>query len=325
MLWFIFAIILFIATAILFVAAQAYKGSRDYPNSTTGCRIAGAVVGVLAIVCLFGSLMRSVPARSIGVPTTFGSVGATMGPGLHFPVNPFSSVNIVPETIQTDVFKQGGGTGTEKSENSCITVRIGGQQQACLDATIQWRILDTGAPSLFKDFNGTTATLDLTDQSGFIGTIASNVVVREFEQVVNNVLGDYNPIEDVSATVTGKSNSEFSKFDPIIEQQMQQDLKGRVQIISLFTPFLHYDPTTQARINSVATQFADTAIAEQEIQTNTEQALANSKIGSSLSSQQLQYQCLTITESALKEGDTLPVGWNCFGGSSTGVAVTPGK
>jgi SPFH domain / Band 7 family len=321
--WFIFAILLGVVAIALLGAAAITKSNKssDYPNAPLWLLLGGVLVGFVAVLCLFGSMFRSVPARNIGVPSAFGSVGTTYGPGVHFPVAPWTSMNIIPETIQTTVFKQ-TPTG---DENDCITVRIGGQQQACLDATIQWRIEDTGAPALYKDYNGTSATVDVADTSGLLGTVASNVVVRELEQVVNNTLGDYNPIEDVSSSITG-SASQFSLFDPQILRQMQADLKGRVQVLTLFTPFLHYDPTTQARINSVATQYADTAIAKEELATNQAQSAANHAIASSVSNDPsvLTYQCLTLTETALKDGDSLPIGWNCFGGD-TGIAASVGK
>ena len=71
--------------------------------------------------------------------------------------------------------------------DDCLQVRVGGQQSACADITIQWQILPS-AGSLFSDY---------ANQGDLMAEVQNAVVIRELKQVVNEMLGDYNPITDV--------------------------------------------------------------------------------------------------------------------------------
>ena len=310
MVLFIFGLILLVAAGITLVRAS---------GSAAGItRVVASIVLVIGLLMFIFSFVRSVPTRSVGVPTSFGKVEPSIRPGIHFKA-PWTSVNIMDETIQTTTFEG----------KNCLTVRIGGQQTACLDVTIQWRILDSGAAGLFSDYNGSgsfntsnSVTPSTVVPGGIMGNITDAVVIRELEQVVNEVLGDYNPIQDVSTNTTA-GNSEFSTFGPKVLKQMRSDLSGRITVANVLMPLLRYDTATQSRLNQIQQQFGQTAIANQEIQTNEAQAKANAAIKSSVSTQQLQYQCLQIAQDAIKAGDnTVQPGW-CFG--SSGVIANTGS
>ena len=316
--WFIVAIILVVAAVACALASFA-ADSRT--NTPLGLRIATGVLAVLAVLVFILSGLREVPTRSVGVPTSFGKVESTLTPGIHWKA-PWTTVNILDETIQTTTF----------DGKNCLTVRIGGQQTACLDVTIQWRIEDAGAPGLFNDYNGSGSANSASSEQpsstipgGIMGNITDAVVIRELEQTANQVLGDYNPVQDVAAN-TGAGNSQFSTFGPVVFRDMRRDLAGRIQVLNVLMPLLRYDSATQTRLNQIQQQYGATAIAQQEIATNQAQAKANAAIGNSVSTNPgvLEYQCLTVTQDALKAGDTLPAGWNCTGSASS-LALNTGK
>lgn len=319
MVWFIFAIILGVAAVICGLLSLA-KFDDEFPNAKLGFRISAGVTLALAVLLFALSGMREVPTRAVGVPTAFGRVESTLRPGIHWKA-PWTTVNILDETIQTTTFEGCQGqfcTGTSPVRGDCLEVRIGGQQTACLDVTIQWRILDSGAPGLFNDYNGQGTSI--------MNAITDAVVVRELKQVTNEVLGDYNPIQDVSLNATA-GNSQFSTFGPKVLAQMRSDLKGRITVVNVLMPLLRYDSDTQSRLNQIQQQFGETAIAQQEVQTNQAQAKANSAIASSVSTNPavLQYECLQITQDAIKAGYTgLPANWSCTGSGSQ-LAVNAGK
>jgi regulator of protease activity HflC (stomatin/prohibitin superfamily) len=299
MVWFVIAIIL----AVVAICALIYGLAAD--EKAGGIALA-VLCGVLAFGVFLISISREVPTRSVGVPTAFGKVEPPLRPGVHFGVAPWTKVNILDETIQTTTFEG----------KDCLDVRIGGQQTACLDATIQWRVLDSGASGLFNDYNG--------DGPSIMSAITDAVVIRELKQTVNNVLGDYNPIQDVAANATA-GNSQFSTFGPVVLRDMRTDLTGRVQVLNVLMPLLRYDNATQQRLNQIQQQYGETAIAKQQIITNEAQNEANSKISASLSHDPgvLQYQCLQIAQTAIKAGDSsVQPGW-CFG--SSGVIANTGK
>jgi regulator of protease activity HflC (stomatin/prohibitin superfamily) len=267
----------------------------------------GVLAIILALVIFFGAGFKEVPVKTVGVVTAFGHIDGFMGPGIHH-TWPWKTVNLLPETIQTTTF-EGGFT----KAGSCLglDVRIGGQQQGCLDATIQWQVRDSAADTLFNNYN--TGGSVLAD-------ISNAVVVREFKVAVNDVLGDYNPIQDVSLN-SAAGNSQFSTFGPKIEALMKRDIGSEITVRTVLVPFLHYDNATQARLNAIQQQYGNTAIAQQEIKTNQAQSQANAAIARSVASPNVLFQeCLNITELAVKSGVTMDTGWNCFGGSALALS-----
>jgi hypothetical protein len=104
---------------------------------------------------------------------------------------------------------------------------------------------------------------------------------------------------------------------------MRADIGNRVQVLNLLLPLAHYDPSTQARLNTIQHQYAATAIARQQIQTNKEQARANGQIAKSVSHDPavLVHECLNIVANAANTGYQLPVGFTCIPGN-TSLALT---
>lgn len=298
MVWAVFAGILLLVAIGLGIAAAA---DSDYAKGYTGAAVG---VLVLSFLVFFGGGFKEVPVKTVGVVTAFGHIDGFYGPGMHH-TWPWKTVNYLPETIQTTTFE-----GGFDSSGVCqgLDVRIGGQQQGCLDATIQWQVRDSAADTLFNNYN---------TGGDVLGDIQNAVVIREFKVAVNQVLGDYNPIQDVSLN-SGAGNSQFSTFGPKIEQLMKKDIGAEIVVRTVLVPFLHYDAATQARLNSIQQQYGDTAIAEQQIKTNEAQSLANAAISKSVANNPdvLVQECLSIVQLAVKDNYTLPAGFNCIGSNS---------
>jgi regulator of protease activity HflC (stomatin/prohibitin superfamily) len=312
--WFIIAIILAVAGIVAVFAAPLNKDYKGVWRIT-----GGALIGVALLLFVISGL-KEVPTKSIGVATSFGSVdGQPLGPGIHETWSPWKHVNVLDETIQTTTFEGCQGqfcTGTDPQRGNCLEVRIGGQQTACLDVTIQWRIRDSAADGLFSDY---------ANSGPIMPEITNAVVVRELKQVVNEEMGDYNPIQDVSVNGTS-GNSQFSSFGAKVKAQMVSDIGNRIQVVSVLMPLLRYDSTTQSRLNTIQQQYASTAIAQQQIQTNEAQSTANSKLGTP-STAVLEQECLSIVETAVKDGGAsqLPAGFSCFGSDASSLALNSGK
>ncbi len=316
MFWFVASLLLLVAGILTGAYGVLVKSNRTAEGSGAGAFGISATLVVIGVIILGLSTVREVPTKSVGVPTSFGRVEAPMLPGLHWFNAPWTKVNILPVTIQTTVFsgQHLAGDQTPPGHN-CLPIRIGGQQQACLNVTIQWQVKDSAAPGLFNDYN--TAGTDI------LSDIRNAVVVRELEQSVNQQMGDYNPIQDVAANATS-GNSQFSTFQPLVLRQMVSEIGSRVKVISIIMPSAIYAGQTQNRLETIQAQYADTAVARQEIITNEALNAANSKLTGSLSANVLAAQCLTITQNAVKtDSHVLPPGWNCMGGS--GALALTGK
>ena len=98
---------------------------------------------------------------------------------------------------------------------------------------------------------------------------------------------------------------------------MRTDIGGEgIDVLSVVLFPLTFDGQTQARLNQLQQQVAQTRIAQQAELTNAAQAKANAELTSSTSTVSLQQQCLTDLADMVKNGQTVPVGFNCGLGSS---------
>jgi regulator of protease activity HflC (stomatin/prohibitin superfamily) len=253
-------------------------------------RATGGVVAALFslgvfLTFLFGG-MQTVPVKSIGVPQEFGTItGGVMNSGIHWTFQPWMSVENVDETVQTTTFEG----------SNALPVRIGGQQTASADATIQWQILPSAAEGLYQDY---------ANHGDLMKTITDAVVVREFKQVVNQVLGDYNPITDVqNVTGTNTATSQFTQFGPEILATMQHDIGNRIKVTSVFLPKIAYDAAVEKALQSIQTANASYAIAVENVKVNQEKAAAYVKLGDPTLAQ-LVAQC--ITEAGANAGQCIP-------------------
>lgn len=304
MVYFIFFILLVLTGIGLFTGGMQmhYTPSRNSDDPRPVLKFFGVAAVVAGSLLFFLGGIRSVPVKAVGVVTSFGQVQGDLRPGFHWEL-PWKTANILDETIQTT---------TWAGKKGCLNIRIGGQQTACLYATIQWQIRDSAAPQLFNNY----------DTSGNVeGAITTAVVVREFEAVVNQVMGDYNPIADVSAN-SQSGNSQFSTFGPLVQAAMKRDIGSQILVRKVIIPFAQYDGSTQARLNTIQQQYAEAAIAKEQITVNDEQAQANAAIGAP-TPQQLSTECYSIVQSAMKTNYKLPATFNCSGGTA-GVVVSGG-
>lgn len=297
--WFILAVILWLAavTAAVSAAFMTESFRRDYQAARPGAVVAAILAAVIGFGLFALGGLKSVPVKNIGVPQAFGAVtGSVFGPGVHETWTPWLHLTDVDETVQTTTFEGG----------NCLTVRIGGQQTACADVTIQWQILPSAADSLFSDY---------ANQGNLMTTITDAVVVRELKQVVNGVLGDYNPITDVQNVVnTNSATSQFSTFGPVILNSMRTDIGNRIRVLTVLMPYIHYDAQVEAKLNAIQQAFANYAIAAENVKVNEEQAAAYVKLGAP-SLNQLISECLTSNVQR-------PTGFQCFPGSAGGLALS---
>lgn len=303
MVWFVLGLILAVVALVGVGAAVLSKPDRSGGNSGRAGGIAVAVIaGVLSFGLLFASATREVPARSVGVPVTVGQIGQSMRPGLHFFQPPWEKVDLINERYQT-VYYDG---------KRCIQVRIGGQQLACWQGSVQYKVRDQAAPGLFASFGNTG---NLTSE------IQYNVVYRSLYAALTHTFADYNPIVDVSKNFTA-GNSQFSQLQPALIADVRHLIGKRIEVSSLLMKNMIYNQTTQNVLERIQQQQGKTAQAQEQIATNREVSLAINKLDSAaLSPAALQYMCYQVTQEAMTIKFQLSQTWNCSGNGSN-FAVT---
>ena len=266
-------------------------------NSRAGGVVVAVLAGILSFSLLLGSSVREVPARSVGVPVTVGHVGGALNPGLHFWQAPWEKVNILNERIQT-VYYDG---------KNCLPVRIGGQQLACWQGSVQYRIFDNAAPGLFNSYGNT---------GNITSEIQNAVVTRNLQAGLTQTFQDYNPIVDVSKSFTA-GNSQFSKFQPKLLDYLHHAIGHRIDVTNLIMKNMIYNSTTQNVLEGIQQQQGKTAQAKESILTNEAQNTANSKLSAqSLTSGVLANICYNTVREAMQIKYQLPAGFNCSGGNA---------
>ena len=305
-------------------------------------KVWSVVGGVFSVILAGGlvllSMFQSVPTKSEGVMTSYGRViGTPYGPGGHL-VDPWRTLVIVQDTIQSDSFSDANGSGPDiqlpsGTHGDCIKVRLGGMNQGCANVQLQTLVNPAAIPELYASYSSYGPNLS-QDVDQF-------VVKRELTTDLNRVLGDYNVIADVAANLTaceqkGQSAcsavtaSQFSQFDPQILSALQKDpeLAGKITVLDVNLQNISFDQTIEDGIKKIQTFYLETVEATQQERTNAAISLANAalvnpKTGQSLTPAILQYDCYQVIAAAIKAGYTgLPATLSCSGSSSNSVLVT---
>ena len=265
--------------------------------------LAAIVLGALTALMLLAASWTQVTTQNIGIITSFGKPTGHLSNGLHFTA-PWVNVTEMDGSIQTDSYTGG----------NCVDVRIGSQQTACVNVSIRWRINPAAADLLFRnyhDFNG----------------VRDSLVTRELATALNQQFSIYNPVASLTSTIPAghPGNPTVAQLAGRVAAQMRREIGSQIEVDNVLIPLITYDTTTQARINSVLAQTAQTDIAQQAIKTAQAQAAANADLAhsaASLSPDVLEQNCLNLVNEAIKANYTLPPGFSCFGGSSVGVIAS---
>jgi regulator of protease activity HflC (stomatin/prohibitin superfamily) len=314
---FILAILLFAGAAVstlIWVATRSNRQQKDWEGAPY---LPGWVPTVVFMVGMFFLIMSSltmVGTKQVGVVTTFNRPTGTMTNGLHVKA-PWQKVTDMDGTIQTDSYVGSGNSG------KCIDIRIGNGSVACIDATIRWRIVPGEADVLFQDYRNQKD--DVND------AIQDSLVKRELTGALNEVYGSYDPL----AAVKGGENIEVDALSQGVQEAMITRVKelgkgtAQVEVLSVTTPLIRLDKTTQEKIDAYQQEVANTRIAEQKQATAEAEAKANEAISASISKDPnvLAYKCLNIMEQMAKSGSSVPAGLYCFPGGNAPVVVPGGK
>lgn len=266
-----------------------------------------AGISLFVAVCLLGfSTIFIVPTREVGVLLTFSKPVGTVGNGLHVKA-PWQSAEDMDAAIQTDNHvEKGGRTSDGQSELSCVTTRIAHQAVACVDVTIRWRIVEDQAANLFQDYRE-------------FGNVRDSLVTRDLNAAVNSVMESYDVL---SVDDKGQSTApELSEVASEVKTQLTGQIGDQIDVMSVIIPVVHFDASTQERVNALQSQIAQTRIAEQAEQTASAQARANRILAQSVSNDPnvLVSKCFDLLNESITKGYPLPAGFSCWGASSAVV------
>lgn len=257
-----------------------------------------ALIGLAAVLFVL-SCVAIVPTREIGIVTSFGRPVDNLSNGLHLKA-PWERVHNLDGTIQTD-----NHTGEH-----CTDIRIGNESTACVDNTIRWRIKLDAGQRLYQDYRE-------------MENIRDSLVTRELKAALNEVLSDYNPLDQIREDEQG--SPDLNQFSEDVTAELSRRVGADVEIKSVILPIIRFDKQTQSKINAYQAEVANTRIAEQREETSKAQARANEALRKSVSNDPnvLVAQCMDILAEMVKNGQDIPINFSCWPGGSGGSIVVP--
>jgi hypothetical protein len=192
--------------------------------------------------------------------------------------------------------------GDGKDGRPCVTVRLANQTTACVDVSVQWNIDDKGVVDLYRQYK--------PREGDVFSNIEENLVQRQATHALNVAFADYDPL----AAIANGSGVPRVKVDDLAAEarKVLSDAVGSgINVRSVTIPVVHFDDTTQSKLNAYAQAIADTRIAQQRELTAQAQKKANDALAGSTDPAVLYQNCLDTTEWLVKEGKTLPPAWSC--------------
>lgn len=295
--------ILFAVVTLIGLIAIAASTEKEGPAAFA------SVAGLLTIVFFVISVITIVPTREIGVVTSFGRPIEALPNGIHTKA-PWHKVHKLDGTIQTD--NHVGPRTRDLEDDTCTDIRLGNESKACVDNTIRWRIKPQAATRLYQDYRE-------------MDNIRDSLVTRELKAALNEVLGDYNPLEQIKAN--DKGAPDLNQFSREVTVEMRKLVGDDVEIKSVILPIIRFDRQTQKKLNSYQAEVANTRIAEQKEQTAKAQAKANAALRESVSNEPnvLVARCLDSLDEMIDKRIKPPIGFSCWPGGSAASVVIPAR
>lgn len=307
---FILALVALVATVVITIMwlnqpkPETKKNSeegRDYysrpaTNNRSTYRMVAQIALVATVLLTVLSSVTMVSTKTVGVETAFGKPsGEPLSNGLHLKA-PWAKVKEFDVAKQVDEF-----TG-----DSCVKVRMAGQTTACVSAVITWRAVSSEANSLYQDYKD-------------FDKVRKTLVENNVKATLSEIFSTYNPLAQVAQGEKIAETPDVSGYADDVQSLLQTAVGGEVEIVSVKTPYISYDDTTQARINELQAEVANTRIAEQRKLTAKAEATANAELAESVGNDPnvLVSKCLDILSTLAKDGKTLPNGFSCWPGTGT--------
>ena len=301
----IFLSLLFLIAVGIAVSAHRWKyepyRGEEKSISWVGYLVA-AVLALVAIAWLLSTVIVSVPTKEIGVVKAFGKPTGELSNGLHTKA-PWETVTNIDAAIQTDNYLNGP---QDQGNDNTIPVRIANQSIAGVEVSVRWRIRPEAATRLYQDYKAFSHVRD-------------SLVTRNLRSALNENFANYNPLLDLQAGKVPQDVLSGVGFN--VNHDLSQKIGDQVDVLSVIIPLVNFDDGTQAKINQFQQAQSDTRIAEQNVKTAHQQALANQELSASLKNDPnvLVARCLDAIKGHL---DQLPIGFSCWpGGSATSVVV----
>ncbi|MCQ0001471.1 prohibitin family protein [Streptomyces sudanensis] len=292
---FVLSILLLIAAVVLYFAGRGGSHLR-FRLGAAGALLAGLVAGVLSCVHVVG-------AYEVGVPVTFGKVGAPMTPGVNA-TSPFATVTTF-STRPVDL---------NLSDKDVVEVRSSQGGVMYAELTVKWAVMPSKAVELYR-------------LAGNEAAIQQRLVFPDSREIVRNVFARHTS-EEGYTSAREKINAEIGEL--IKERLAPRGIDVTTVNLRNVKPSDRLQDQIDRKIQQQqaterAQEAARTATAEAERRRIEAEGIAraNKILNASLSDKVLLNQCIDAFKEAAAKNPVYAV--PCGSGGGTPVIVDGGK
>jgi regulator of protease activity HflC (stomatin/prohibitin superfamily) len=306
-------IVLFLIGLVVFVVARVNIRQQRNALSTVGkgrgalselwklFQFVGAALSVLALFVTGSAFVRIVPANTVGIPTTFGKVGAPLNSGFHITA-PWTEITGFSTRIQELSMLRAADEG-DKSKDDSISVIASGGGSMKVDVTVRFSVAPDQADELFR-------------LAGSIDLIKDRFVRPDTREVVRNIFGEFTAEQGysterakIATQVTDQLAERLARRGILVDSVNVRDVLPEQQVLDAINAVLQTrnqaaqaledqkKQVTEAQTRKqVATLDKEAAITKAEAEAQAvsiaaqAQAEANQKIAASLSPELVQLE-----------------------------------
>jgi regulator of protease activity HflC (stomatin/prohibitin superfamily) len=315
MFLFIAGIVVAVVGAILILVGKLEPERRG--DAPTNLRPWG--IGVVAVALVLGifSTFTTVDARSLGIQTSMGRYKGVVSSGFHLTA-PWSSVEEWTTRNQTiDFAGNDEGDRDNYRDEAAITVRLGNQSTALVDARVSWAVADSSTDTKAQE----ERIKKLWTQYKSFDDMVRDYAVPAARSATNTAFDGYDPFRGLDEKNADNPYVPLADWSRKITDTLRPLYTDRgLTLISVQVTQVRYDDKTEAKLRQYSDAVADTRIKAQDVKTAEQEALASKQ-----RSTQAAPGCeALIRDLAAKDQlKNLPAGWQCPG--SPGGAVIVGQ
>lgn len=303
--WFVITLILAAVAAIAGMTGAVAKEPkyRDDIDIRPAARRTALAVAVLTLLALGLSSATIVSTKSVGIVTSFGRPTGTLSNGFHLTA-PWAKVTEFDAAIQTDSHV---GADGNKDDGNCVTVRLASSSTACVDHSVRWRIRQTSADALFRDYKD-------------FDRVRESLVTRELNASLNEVFSTFDPLAAIGNTTADKPAYSLDVMAGQVTEKLRAKVGTQIEVLNVIIPLVRFDAPTEERIKAYQAAQADTRIAKQKQETAAAEAKANESLAGSVGTTNvLVSKCLDWLERMRADKQPIPAGFTCWPGNSVPV------
>jgi len=283
----ILAVILLVAAAILALIG-VIKDPRGRSGNDINLRRWVPLVAVGGVVILAWSCIRVIPANSVGIPTTFGSIGSPVSPGLKI-VLPFTEISTFSTRLQESTMIADTTEGDRRRDDS-VEVRGSDGYSMKVDLTIRYSVRREAASALYRRVGDLVGVRDrivrpetreavrivfskYTAEEGYSGK--REQISADMNELMRRRLAPYgldldqvnlrnvNPEESLRRAIGARADArEAALKEKIVQEQAVTAAEGRKQVAERDAAALQVSSQAQADANAKVSASLTPAILE---------------------------------------------------------------